>query len=217
MALLEEHRQPAFRLVILSCIDIEHWLYHRKFSEDTSEEEKAQWECLLANLDSYVLPIPENTDDSADKDKFKPYLLPADSYRRNWDLCSEDEHMVLAGLRHEKVVNPRNRYTLSALLRRRLIEFRNGHFEYGDPEWSEYVDSRMDRSAFRGRAHRYKNKLWLAFRGPMLLVLLVLVIFIAVVAQDEMKIVFSFLGSIGAGAATLSTLHSRLKDYAGVG
>jgi hypothetical protein len=46
----------------------------------------------------------------------------------------------------------------------------------------------------------------------MLLILLVLVLFIAYVAQDQMKIAFSMLGTVGAGAATLTALGNKLRS-----
>ena len=120
--------------------------------------------------------------------------------------------MVLAGLCHEGVVNPRNENTLRGLFRRRLVNFRNSHFEFGDTGWSDYVSEKLDKTEFRKRARRYENSVWLAFRGPMILILLVLIAFIAYVAQDEMKVVFSLLGTVGAGAAALSGIGNRLKS-----
>ena len=50
----------------------------------------------------------------------------------------------------------------------------------------------------------------------MLLILLVLVLFIAYVAQDQMKLVFSLIGTVGGGAAALSTLGNRLRELRGL-
>ena len=68
------------------------------------------------------------------------------------------------------------------------------------------------RAQFRSLAQDYKNNLSRAFLGPILLILLVLVLFIAYVAQDQMKIAFSMLGTVGAGAATLTALGNKLRS-----
>ena len=122
--------------------------------------------------------------------------------------------MVLAGLCHEGIVNPQNEFTLRSLYRRRLVNFQNSHFEFGDMDWREYVAENLTREDFRARARRYKNSVWISFRGPMILILLVLVMFIAYVAQDEMRLLFSLIASIGAGAGALSALGGRFRSMA---
>jgi hypothetical protein len=207
MDLIRRKRAEGFSTVILTDIDLDHWVYHRLHAEDMPEHEFHRWEALITSLPTFMLPLREDGEPQT-----ASYLLTKRSYRRTWQHCSEDERMVLLGLHYEGVVNPRNSFTLRSLFRRRLIEFRNGHFEFGDNEWYQFVGGQMHRAQFRSLAQGYKNNLWRAFRGPMLLILLVLVLFIAYVAQDQMKIAFSMLGTVGAGAATLTALGNKLRS-----
>jgi hypothetical protein len=211
MDLIRRKRQEGFSTVILTDIDLDHWVYHRLHAEDMPEQEFHRWEAMITSLPTFMLPLWHDG-----RPQTASYQLPKRSYRRTWQHCSEDERMVLAGLRYESVVNPRNSYTLRSLYRRRLIEFRNGHFEFGDNDWYQFVGGQMHRAEFRNLAHRYKNNVWRAFRGPMLLILLVLVLFLAYVAQDQMKFAFTILGTVGAGAASLTTLGNKLRGLRGL-
>jgi hypothetical protein len=216
MELIRRLRSEGYSTVILSDIDLEHWIYHRMYAEDMPQEEFHRWEGLINSLSTFMLPIWETLPDGSRQLDSKSWLLPRRNYRRTWQRCSEDEQMVLLGLHYEGVVNPRNEFTLRSLYRRRLVEFRNGHFEFGDPGWKAFVAGQMHRAGFHDVANRYKNNVWRAFRAPMLLILLVLVLFIAYVAQDQMKLVFSLIGTVGGGAAALSTLGNRLRELRGL-
>jgi hypothetical protein len=216
MELIRRKRKEGYCTVILSDIDLDHWIYHRMHAADMPQQEFHRWEGLITSLPTFMLPRWRTASNGSREMDKTSYQLSRRGYRRTWNHCSEDERMVLLGLHYEGVVNPRNEYTLRALYRRRLIEFRNGHFEYGDSGWYEFVGGQMHRSMFHSVAQRYKNDVWRAFRAPMLLLLLVLVLFIAYVAQDEMKIAFSLLGTVGGGAAALSTLGSRLRELRGL-
>jgi hypothetical protein len=207
MDLIRRKRAEGFSTVILTDIDLDHWIYHRLHAEDMPEQEFHRWEAMITSLPTFMQPLWQDG-----RPQTRSYQLPKRSYRRTWQHCSEDERMVLVGLHYESVVNPRNSYTLRSLFRRRLIEFRNGHFEFGDADWYQFVGGQMHRAEFRNIAQQYKNNLWRSFRGPMLLILLVLVLFIAYVAQDQMKIAFSMLGTVGAGAATLTALGNKLRS-----
>ena len=209
LADVESTLERGHKVVILSDIDVDHWLYHHSGADEMGLDELHRWESVIVAMEHYMLPGVSLEPMPCGR---LAYRLPRPSFREAWQSSSEDEQMVLAGLRYEGIVNPRNSYTLKALYRRRLIDFRNGHFEFADDDWYEFVGGQIHRSEFRKKAQSYKNNLWLAFRGPLLLALLVLVFFIAYVAQDEMKIAFSLLGTVGAGAATLTALGGRLRD-----
>lgn len=206
----EEACQEGGQFVIISDIDVAHWLWHFGGAEGITMEERHRWEALLSPLTSYRLPGVKL---EGDNDERRYYRVSTSMCRNVWECSSEDEQMVMAGLCHEGIVNPRNTFTLKALLRRRLIEYRNGHFEYGDCDWRNYVDGRMHKSEFRERARRYKNSSWRSFRGPIMLALLVLVFFIAYVAQDEMQVAFSILTTVGGTLAALSAFSDRIRDF----
>ena len=203
LALVRSRLLDGYSLIVLSDIDPNLWVKGDQFTEEASE----LWEGVISSLSTFMLPISGEGRNLHDR----RYALRSRVYRRVWSRCSDDERMVLAGLCHEGIVNPRNELTLRSLYRRRLVYFENSHFEFGDLTWREYVEEKLSREDFRERARRYQNNVWISFRGPMILILLVLVMFIAYVAQDEMRLLFSLIASIGAGAGALSALGGRLK------
>jgi len=204
LAVVRKRLREDYRLIMLSDIDPNHWAK----SDQVTDEAFEQWEGIINSLATFMLPIEEEGRSLYSR----RYVLSPRVYKRVWRRCSEDEQMVLAGLCHEGIVNPRNDSTLQSLYRRRLVNFQNSHFEFGDLNWREYVAENLNREDFRERARRYKNSVWISFRGPLVLILIVLVLFIAYVAQDEMRLLFSILGTVGAGAATLTALGSKLRS-----
>ncbi|MEP6390257.1 MAG: cache domain-containing protein [Halioglobus sp.] len=206
LAMVRQRMREGYSLIVLSDIDPNHWAK----SDQVTQEAFEQWEGIINSLSTFMLPIfGEGRSLSR-----RGYLLSPRVYKRVWRRCSEDEQMVLAGLCHEGIVNPLNESTLRSLYRRRLVSFQNSHFEFGDINWREYVAENLKREDFRERARRYKNSVWISFRGPMILILLVLVMFIAYVAQDEMRLLFSLIASIGAGAGALTALGGSLRSMA---
>lgn len=59
----------------------------------------------------------------------------------------------------------------------------------------------------------YENKVWLSFRGPIMLGLLVILGFIAYTAQDEMRIAFSILTTVSGTLVAVGALSQRIRDF----
>ena len=202
---LEEVRRDGGKVVLLSDIDPRYWLKRRHIAKEMEHEDRYRWEAII--IESPTFRLPQLHGPCAN-----PNSAPS-TLRRTWRLCSEDEKMVLAGMHYQGILNYRNSSTAISLYRRRLVGFENFQLFYVDPEWEKFVKMRVSREEFHERASRYENKLWLSFRGPILLALLVTVIFIAYVAQDEMKIAFSLLGTVGGTLATVGVFSERIKAF----
>ncbi len=198
----EREDSEAFRLVVLSTIDPHYWLKHRHVGRDMSPEEFHRWEALLRPLPIHALGRGQVS-------------LNAARYREVWESSCEDERMLLVGLHYEGILNYRNRASTISLYRRGLVRFHNLQFFFDDKDWENFVAHQMSREEFKRAASRYENELWMAVRGPLLIALLVAVFFIAYVAQDEMRVVFSLLGTVGGAFATVSALSDRFRDFRG--
>lgn len=188
------------RVILISDIDPFYWLKHNGQGEDIPADELHRWEAQLRPLSIYAFNRDE--DDRIDPSR----------YRQLWEASSQDERMLMAGLHHEGIVNYRNRASTISLYRRGLLRFCDLHFYFGDEEWEGFVGQQVSRQTFRRTAARYENDLWVAVRGPLLVALLVAIFFIAYVAQDEMKMVFSLFGTIAGALATVGVLSDRFRD-----
>ena len=190
-------------LLILSDIDPKYWLRWRHSADPFSDELFYRREKLIVDLKAYQLPLPEGRD--------IPVLKS--NYRRNWNRSSQDERLLLAGLHYEGVVNYKDLSSLISLYQRGLLDFRDFRFSFNDPHWRRFIAREVSHEEFRRMASRYENKLWLSFRGPILLALLVALGFVAYVAQDEMRIAFSLLATVGGTIATVGAFSAKLRDF----
>jgi hypothetical protein len=203
VARVEAANKEGKKLLVISDIDPKYWLRWRHGSDPFPDGLFYRWEALLVDLPSFRLKIPAG--------EYVP-RRKAD-YRRNWEHSSNDERLLLAGLHYEDVVNYRDLSGLISLYQRGLITFGDFQFRFDDPRWREFVARQMPKDEFKKLASRHENKLWLSFRGPILLALLVVIGFVAYVAQDEMRIAFSILATVGTTLATVGALSNRIRDF----
>jgi hypothetical protein len=191
------------RLLVLGDIDPKYWMRWRHADDNFPDELFYRWEALLVDLQSFCLKPPRGENFPRKKSR----------YRRNWQFSSRDERLLLAGLHYEGVVNYMDLSGVISLYRRGLVGFKDFQFLFDDPRWERFISRQISRDEFKHLAARYENKLWLSFRGPILLALLVTLGFVAYVAQDEMRIAFSILATVGGTIATVGAFSERLRDF----
>jgi hypothetical protein len=200
---IESARGDGKSLIVLSDIDPKYWMRWRHGDEEFPDTLFHRWEALLVDLQSFCLKSPRG----------QAFKRRKSQYRRNWQRSSRDEKLLLAGLHYEGVVNYMDLSGVISLYRRGLICFRDFQFCFDDPRWERFVSRQVSRDQFRHMAARYENKVWLSVRGPILLALLVTLGFVAYVAQDEMRIAFSILATVGGTIATVGAFSERLRDF----
>ncbi len=188
------------RLFILSEVDPEYWLRHEHLVDNMPDEERHRWEAVLRPLRTCTLQRGTGE-------------VPPAAYRQAWELSSPDERVMLGGLHYERVLNYKNLGSCTSLYRRGLLRFRDFQLYFDDNPWEFFVSQQIREDQFKAQAGRYQNELWVSVRGPLLLALFVVVLFIAYVAQNEMRMIFSLVGTVGGALATLGMLSQRFRDF----
>ncbi len=203
VSFLEAQLSAGKRVIVLSDIDPKYWLRSQHVGDTLPAPLFHRWESLLMSLHSYCLFPPGRVCAAPDPSCF----------RRIWERSSKDEKLLLAGLHYENVVNYRNLSAGISLYRRGVLTFRDFQYHFINAAFARFVERQLPRDEFRREAAGHENKVWLAFKGPIMLALLVMLGFIAYTAQDEMRIVFSVLTTVSGTLVAVGAFSERIRSF----
>lgn len=130
-------------------------------------------------------------------------------YQNIWSYSSDDEKLALHHLANGALVNPRDRDTLHSLFTRGLIDAA-AVFEITTPSFRSFVQAAERPERWVEIEKAQDPGMWGSLRGPLTLVIVLALAFLAYVYKEQYSVMLALLGSIPALLPALERLFGLL-------
>jgi hypothetical protein len=137
-------------------------------------------------------------------------------YAARWAILTHPERLVAAQLAKGAIINPKSPKALTRLYARRLID-RKPELRLDNESFAQYINDTVSPDRLLAWEREGIPSTWELIRGPLVIALIVIALFLFWSHRDFLGTTIAFLGTIGVGLGALLNLLSKLERGTGSG
>ncbi len=135
-------------------------------------------------------------------------------YAARWAILSESERLVAAQLARGSVVNPNSEQAVNRLIARGLIKT-SPDLRLDNKSFAQFVNNTVSGDTLNEWEHSGIPSTWESVRGPFIIALVIIVLFLFWTQREFLGSTITFLGTVGVGMGAILNLLSKFNRSSG--